>query len=135
MSNRNKNKSKSVRSNKAANLTHQKQVTSQITHQKFSGPIPPPSILSDYNSIVPDAAERILKMAEHDASHQREIELLAITSTKSEVKLGQFFALIVCLSSLALAGFAVLHDQPWVATLLGGGTLVGIISAFRHKSS
>jgi uncharacterized membrane protein len=128
MSNRNKNKSVSTKK------TPQKQVTNQVTHQQFSGPIPPPSILSGYDSIVPGAAERILRMAEEDASHQRNIEHLAITSTKSEVRLGQFFGLIVSLSALALAGFAVLHDQPWVATLLGGGTLVGIISAFHQKS-
>lgn len=135
MSSRNKNKYKSVRSNKAAPPTQQKQATStsQITHQQFSGPIPPPTILSDYNNIVPGAAERILRMAEDDASHQRNIERLAITSTKNEVRIGQFFGLIVSLAVLALAGFAVLHGQPWVATLLGGGTLVGIITAFHHK--
>ena len=29
-----------------------------------SGPLPPPAVLSQYNNAVPDAAERILKMAE-----------------------------------------------------------------------
>jgi len=134
MSSRNKNKPKSLKSNRAATSPVKEQIKHQVTHQQFSGPIPPPAILSGYDSIVPGAAERILKMAEADASHQREIELLAITSTKSEVRIGQFFGLIVSISSLALAAFAVLHNQPWVATLLGGGTLVGIISAFHHKA-
>jgi len=106
----------------------------QFTRQEFSGPIPPPAILSGYDNVVPGAAERILKMAEADALHQRDIERIAIMATKNEVKVGQFFGLIVSLSALALAGFAVLHNQPWVATLLGGGTLVGIISAFHHTS-
>lgn len=72
-------------------------------------------------------------MAEDDASYQREIERLVITSTKNEVRLGQFFGLIVSLSALTLASFALLRNEPWAAMLLGGGTLAGIISAFHHK--
>ena len=38
-------------------------------HQAYSGPIPHPSILEQYNVIIPDAAEQILRMAEKNAQH------------------------------------------------------------------
>lgn len=50
-----------------------------LTQQQFSGPVPHPQILQGYDQIIPGAAERILRMAEEDAEHQREIEKTAIT--------------------------------------------------------
>jgi len=42
-----------------------------LTQQQFSGPVPHPQILQGYDQIIPGAAERILRMAEEDAEHQR----------------------------------------------------------------
>lgn len=39
-----------------------------------SGPLPHPKILKEYNDLVPDAAERILQMAEKSQAHDYEIE-------------------------------------------------------------
>jgi uncharacterized membrane protein len=50
-----------------------------LTQQQFSGPVPHPQILQGYDQIIPGAAERILRMAEEDAEHQRKIEKTAIT--------------------------------------------------------
>ena len=131
MSKRNKNKQTKT---SAKPQPSAQSITHQVTNQKFSGPIPPPSILEGYEIILPGAAERILQMAEGDASHQRDMENKAIKATMSEVRVGQVFGLIVSLSALALAGVAVIYSQPWVAGILGSGTLVGIITAFRYKS-
>lgn len=38
------------------------------TAQTFSGQLPPPEILAKYNSVVPNAAERIITMAETQAA-------------------------------------------------------------------
>lgn len=87
------------KSNHPARQPQQKQQNNQesrkLAHIKaeFSGPVPHPSILQGYDNIIPGAAERILKMAEQDAAHQREIEKLALTSAVSEVKRGQVFGL------------------------------------------
>ena len=36
----------------------------QQTMQAFSGPLPPPSMLAEYNNVVQNGAERIMVMAE-----------------------------------------------------------------------
>lgn len=41
-----------------------KQVVVEAIRSEFSGPMPPPSILSGYEKILPGAADRILSMAE-----------------------------------------------------------------------
>ena len=44
----------------------------------FSGPLPPPEILIRYNDATPDAADRILKMAEKQAEyrHRRDEKII-----------------------------------------------------------
>ncbi len=44
-----------------------------ITYQRastFSGPLPPPSILGEYSSVVQNGAERIMKMTENQSAHR-----------------------------------------------------------------
>jgi uncharacterized membrane protein len=41
--------------------------------QQFSGPIPPPQILGDYDKVQPGFAERIIAMAEREQSHRHGI--------------------------------------------------------------
>ena len=50
------------------------------------GPIPPPTLLSQYNQVIPDGAERILAMAEKDAAHQIYMEKTAIHLKAEEIK-------------------------------------------------
>ena len=55
---------------------------------QFSGPIPPPGLLRQYNEIIPDAAERILAMAEEEANHQKYMEKTALHLKAEEIKRG-----------------------------------------------
>lgn len=71
---------------------NQNSAITQVT-QQFSGPVPHPDILRQYNLIVPDAAERILRMAEQDAAHVHKIEAAAITYAAADHKRGQLCGL------------------------------------------
>ena len=44
----------------------------------FQGPIPPPDLLRQYNEIIPDGANRILKMAEAQSAHRIDLEATVI---------------------------------------------------------
>ena len=44
-----------------------------ITQALFSGPLPPPSILSEYNNIIKNGAERMMKMTENQSGHRIEL--------------------------------------------------------------
>lgn len=41
---------------------------------QFVGPIPPPGILDRYNQILPNAADRILSMAEKEQNHRHQMQ-------------------------------------------------------------
>ncbi len=108
--------------------THQSKVAVQQT--SFSGPIPHPDTLHGYDLIIPGAAERILAMAEADAKHQREIEMAALNAAKSEVRLGQWLGFIIGLAALGTSLTAIILDAEVVAGIIGGTTVVGLVSAF-----
>ncbi len=105
-------------------------VTHQLRQSSFSGPVPHPDILLGYNEIVPDAAERILRMAEQDAEHQRNIEMTALKAAASETKRGQIFGLLIGLSALIVSGAAAYLGQTEVAMMIGGTTVVGLVTVF-----
>jgi len=110
--------------------SNSKHSVAQIQHTSFSGPMPHPSVLEGYENLVPGAAERILVMAEADANHQREIELLALRAAEGEVKRGQLFGLTIGVTALGAAMMALYMGSPAVAGIIGGTTVVGLVSVF-----
>jgi len=51
----------------------------KATAEVHSGPLPPPSLLSQYDKVVPGAAEGIIAMAENQSKHRQELEAEVIT--------------------------------------------------------
>jgi len=102
----------------------------QFQQSTFSGPIPHPSILEGYERLVPGAAERILVMAESDSRHQQEIECAALHAAEAEVKRGQIFGFIIGLTALGASMLALAMGSPAVAGVIGGTTVVGLVSVF-----
>lgn len=102
----------------------------QYLRASFSGPLPHPSLLEGYERLVPGAAERILLMAESDAKHQQEIEFAALKAASAEVKRAQIFAFSIGLTALAASMLALALGSPAVAGVIGGSTVVGLVSVF-----
>lgn len=46
----------------------------EMERHEFSGPLPPPEVLARYNEALPGGAERIVALAEEQASHRRRME-------------------------------------------------------------
>lgn len=52
-----------------------KQVVKTVIQEiEFSGPMPPPNILSGYEKILPGAADSILTMTETQSRHRQQME-------------------------------------------------------------
>lgn len=111
------------------------------TAAAWKGPIPPPTILDQYNSIVPDAAERILIMAEEEARIRRDqiqkdhdsenrAKESDINQYHSDVKRGQYLAALVMLGIVAAVVVCVVFDKEKAAMAVAGMGAVGIVSSF-----
>lgn len=110
-------------------------VETAIKQESFSGPIPHPELLRGYEGIKAGFAERIVSMAEKEQghrfdreNHQFECDKEIIANTASESKRGQYFALIIAVLFLVGSVILALHGHDTVAGILGGGTLVSIVT-------
>ncbi|MFH1564357.1 MAG: DUF2335 domain-containing protein [bacterium] len=92
-------------------------VAQQITTMEFSGPLPPPSILEKYNQIIPNAAERILVMAEKQSQHRRELEVKVTKADILDGRMGIICGLIIGLAGMVATVLISLYGQP----IMGGG--------------
>lgn len=103
-----------------------------VTRQSysFSGPLPPPEVLGLYNELIPTSAERLLAAFEGQQHHRQGIENRVIDSGIKRSWYGLWCALAVSLSGIGVAGLAVVYEQQWAASVIGGGTLVGLVTAF-----
>lgn len=113
-------------------------VIQAIRQESFSGPIPHPELLQKYDEVKSGFAERIVSMAERQLDHRLDCEEKVVDGSVNESKRGQNYGLIVALLFLGAAVFLGYHGHDWLAGILGGGTLIALVTVFvtnkPHKS-
>ncbi len=129
---RNKSQRKSSPVKKQQSTTTRRQNSQQVLQvtKQFSGPVPPPSILEQYDQVVPGSAERIIAMAEREMDHRRDVELKIISKEYTEAGRGQIFALTIGTIAIIAAGFISVTGAQWTASVIGGGGVIGLVSVF-----
>ncbi|MDX1950616.1 MAG: DUF2335 domain-containing protein [Verrucomicrobiota bacterium] len=98
-----------------------------------ASPLPHPAELAAYDQIIPNGADRIMKMAENQAAHRIAIENKVISSQQSQAFFGQVCGLVIGLSGLAMATFAAVSGQPVFGGVIGGTTLVSLVGTFVYS--
>ena len=125
-----------------ANTTSQtKQVRVETQVATFSGPLPPPKLLQDYEAIQPGFAERIVKMAEQEADHRRLQETKALDTDIvlnhkdfTERKTGQFLAFAIVIIMAFVGAYLALNGSEIAGSVFGGPAIVSIVGAFLNKN-
>jgi uncharacterized membrane protein len=100
--------------------------------EQFSGPLPPPAILEQYNNVVPGAAERILKMAEEQSNHRRSLEQKVISSDVDNARLGMVFGFIIGLVAILAGVYIVIIDKNNQGYFLSLGAIVALVGVFVY---
>lgn len=102
----------------------QKKITAIISRtQTFSGPLPNPEAFAKYNEVLPDAAARILGMAEKEQEIRHEAQREAIANDRRRINA----TTIVALSIVGVAGVATWLGQALIAIPLGLAGVIGTI--------
>ena len=91
----------------------------------YSGPIPDPLSLEKYEKIQPGFADRIISMAEKEASHRHEVDNFLIKKSNAIATLGIIFAFLSVII-FGLLIFYALYKGLNVATL---GVAIGAIAS------
>ena len=106
----------------------------KMISQRWSAPLPPPDELKKYDIIIPGMAERLLIQFEKQSNHRIEMEKEVIISRSANMKRGQVFAFIIALAFLCGSLYCGIIGQPKLGGILGGTTIVGLVSAFCYGS-
>ena len=91
----------------------------------FQGPLPPPSVLRQYEHILPGMAERVLAMAEKEqaARHSRDRDFLVSQTTT--MRRSQIGGILVAVSAIIAATIIAVWGNPWIA---GGIGIMGVFT-------
>ena len=108
-----------------------------VSRQQFSGPIPPPEALKQYDIVVPGLAERIMKMAENEAASRLRNDDKLVDNIVRSSFLGIFFAFASVVLLAALACLALINDYPVVAsgTVVIIASVAGMFILFRNRKN
>lgn len=112
--------------------------TAIATASYFSGPIPPPEFLKQYEELVPGIAKRFLEEPRLEAEHRRSLEKRMVEEKIRLATKGQWMAFTLALLSIAAAFTAIFlgYSLAGFATFLVAAT--GFAGAFiiskKHQS-
>lgn len=109
-------------------------VVRQNSTQIFSGPLPYPEILKKFDEVVPGAAERIIKMAEDQSIHRKELEKKVINSDIARSKWGQILGFVISVIGLLAAALIAIYGNAVAGGIIGVGTLASLVSVFMYGS-
>jgi len=109
-----------------------KRTTIQAQVASFQGPIPPPELLREYNEIVPNGADRIMKMAEAQSAHRIELESIVIKGDDRRADRGLYTGFTIGIVMLALSFVLVMYGHDWAGTVFGTIDLLGLIGIFVY---
>jgi uncharacterized membrane protein len=112
----------------------QRQLQRIARAEAFSGPLPPPQILEKYNEIVPDAANRIITMAENQAKHRHQLESEAIKSEIRNSRTGLHYGFIIGIAAILGGVVCTLAGYQIGGGIIGGTGITGLVGVFVYGS-
>ena len=103
----------------------------------YAGPLPPPSMLKEYENIYPGFAERIMVMAEKRSDTQQSQEKFKLKSDSNhrlrrdiEAYIGQIFAFLIALAAIGFGTYAITKGFSVAGSFIGLLGISGIVTAF-----
>ncbi|ELI1597030.1 DUF2335 domain-containing protein [Vibrio alginolyticus] len=109
-----------------------RQALLQITHhqQHFSGPMPPPEYLAEYEKIVPGIAKELFDGVKEDSAHIRKMQRDALKAQKRDNLLGQIFGFLIGIFAIGCGTYAAVNGSPLAGGFIGGGGVAALVAVF-----
>lgn len=102
-----------------------------IVHEEsFSGPLPHPKHLAEYDRVLPGAADRIIAMAEKEQTHRHDWENTSLKFDFSYSILGIVLGFLIALALLVLAYISSQAGHQNVALAFLAASTVGMVASF-----
>lgn len=110
----------------------QKKIASMLVSvtksREFSGPYPPPEILSQYPQ---DVQNEICRMARSAHEHQKELDHIDRKDGSEERKRGQYIGGTIAITGLIVTA-VIAFVAPYTAAIVGALDLLGLTAVFAY---
>jgi len=103
--------------------------------ETYSGALPHPRLLEQYERIVPGLAAEIIAQGREQTKHRIWAERTAIEASTAAEKRGQIFALIIAVSGFVTTIVLAWLNHPLVAGGVAGLDILGLVSVFLYGTS
>ena len=105
------------------------EIAREIIEESVTGPLPPPSMLAEYERICPGIADRIMKLSENEQAIRGE----HIKKAGSNDTWRVIGSVVVSLGLIGGAAYCAAIGEPYVgAVLAGSGVITGIVQYFMR---
>src|SRR3989344_1868165 len=104
----------------------------------FSGPLPPPEILRDYEHVLPGLADRVVRMAENQSVHRQRLESRVIWFDGIRSSLGLVFGLIIALAGIIAGAYLILSGNSTAglaSLIIPLGVIIGAFVYQKREES
>ena len=96
----------------------------------WQGPLPPSEQLRGYEAVLPGSADRILKMAEVQATHRQSLESVAVTGGARRSWFGLWLGFGISVIVLGVSAALVLTGHDAAGTALGSIDVAALAGVF-----
>lgn len=109
-------------------------MAAQVT-RTYSGPVPPPEMLREFDAIEPGRAAKLMQLAEDQTRHRMSLEASVIRSDIYKSWAGLASAFVITMTSLGLGAYLILNGHPVAGSVFGGSSIAGVVTAFIYGTA
>lgn len=113
---------------------HQEKKGLQVTAETaiFSGPIPHPRILEQYEKILPGSADRIIKMSENQSNHRQRLENFLVGNRLRNEMIGMLSGFVLAIVTIVGGIWCILIGKALSGLAAVITPLIGLVSVFIY---
>lgn len=109
-------------------------MAAQLT-RSYSGPIPPPEMLREFNAVDPGRAAKLMQLAEDQTRHRMALEKSVIRSDIYKSWAGLASAFLITMTSLGLGTYLIVNGHSIEGSVFGGASIAGVVAAFIYGTA
>lgn len=104
--------------------------TTRHVVQSYSGPLPPPDVLREYEETMSGMSDRIVTRWETEQKHRHEMDQLILNREFNLKLIGNILGIIALTLMLLVVSYLAFLGHPAEAVGLGVGTIVSVVAIF-----
>lgn len=104
-----------------------------LARSSFSGPVPPPDLLREYELVVPGAAKYFFDALDRQSLHRQEMERTALAAAIRNERVGIWLAFAIAMVVIASGTFLIHEDKDPQGLSLIVGTMASLCAVFVYS--